>query len=154
MSYATQADLEKLIAPATLVQLADDDHDGVADAGVIAEALEAADDQVNAYVGARYQVPFATTPGVINKVAVDLALYHLYTRRASEAVPEVRQTRYDAALKFLREVLEGKVSLGVQPAPPEDAASQDEISTSSDPSDRAFTTGKQSDGSVGSLDGF
>src|SRR3972149_3555640 len=134
--YSTQADLEKLISPSTLMQLADDNKDGVADAAVISEAIEAADDQIDAYCGARYQVPFATVPGVVNKMSVDLALYHLYTRRASDTVPEVRQTRYDAAVKFLEQVAKGAVSLGVQPAPAGDAAGRGEKPTSAEPRDR------------------
>lgn len=157
MAYATQGELERLIAPAVLVQLADDNADGVADATVVAEALEWADDQINAYCGSRYQVPFTTVPGVINKTAVDLALYHLYTRRSSADVPPIRKERYEAAIRFLERAADGKVSLGVQPAPAEDEASQDSPKTTVDADageDRIFTIRKDSTGKAGTLDHF
>jgi phage gp36-like protein len=154
MSYAVQADLEKLTSPAALVQLADDDNNGVADAGVVSEALAWADDQINAYCGLRFQVPFATVPGVINKIAIDLALYHIYTRRSTQDVPAVRAERYKDAIAFLTKVSRGEVTLGVQPAPPEDRASQDDAAQSHAASDRVFTIRKPAEGTPGTLDHF
>ncbi len=154
MAYATQAEVEKLVPPPILVQLADDNHDGVADTNVLTEALEWADDQINAYCGARYQVPFASVPGVINKAAVDLAVYYLYSRRATSDVPPIRKQRYDAVMKFLRDAADGKVSLGVQPAPAEDAGSHDGVARTRETDDRVFTIKKSSTNESGSLDRF
>ncbi|MCX7017107.1 MAG: DUF1320 family protein [Candidatus Sumerlaeota bacterium] len=60
MSYATLDDLEKRIAPQTLVELADDDGDGAADAEVVAAALADADAAIDSYLSARYATPLAS----------------------------------------------------------------------------------------------
>ncbi len=154
MSYATQTDLERLVSPAVLVQLADDDADGTADAAIVADALARAAAEIDARCALRYQVPFSPVPALVTGLAVDLALYHLYTRRSNADVPQIRKDRYDAAIRLLTDVAAGRATLGVQPPPAADTTSQDDVAATRTASDRIFTIGKPSDGVSGSLDTF
>jgi phage gp36-like protein len=82
---------------------------------------------------------------------VDVAIYNLHTRRAVLKVPEERQKRYNNAIRFLRDISKGLISLGADaPAEPDDGLPQATTTNA----DRIFTTGKGSAGSAGSLDGY
>lgn len=52
--YITQADLEASLPPQTLVQLTDDDGDGVADASVIGYIIEDAEAEVEGFLIGQY----------------------------------------------------------------------------------------------------
>lgn len=108
MTYATQSDLESRYGAEEVLQLADRDGDGVADFGVIAQALADADAEIDGYIGSSYQLPLAEVPPIINVYACDIARYRLY---ASAATEEVRN-RYQDATKFLNLVAQGKVMIG------------------------------------------
>ena len=133
MAYCTQADITKQITENQLIQLTDDADAGVVDTAVVDDAIAAADDVIDGYCAQRYTVPFSPTPGIINKISVDLAIYNLYSRRA-HAIPELRKERYEQALKMLREIEAGKISLGV-PAPTENPDRVGDF----DANDRLFT---------------
>ena len=66
-------------------------------------------------------MPFATVPGIVKKISVDIAIYNLYSRRV-EVIPETRADRYKNAIRQLEGISKGVISIGVDPAP--SAASQ------------------------------
>ena len=72
----------------------------------------------------RYTVPLTPVPKVINKFSKDIALYNLFSRAGLD--PDGREgnylTRYNAAVKFLALVAEGKVSIGSETSDPKTAA--------------------------------
>jgi phage gp36-like protein len=113
MSYATRADLEQQLRPTELIQLADDDGDGAADPSVIGRALADADAEINAYMGTRYALPLPSVPELIRRLAVDLALWQLYSRR--DLATDTRTKQHDAAVALLKRLAEGTVSLGLPP---------------------------------------
>jgi len=113
MTYATQADLETRFGAAEILQLADRDGDGSADSGVVAGALAEASAEIDAYLAGRYPLPLAPTPGVLVRLACDIARYRLYT----DVVPEAVRKRYEDARRLLEGIAAGRVSLGL-PAPP------------------------------------
>lgn len=100
---------------------------------VAQRALQDADDTINGYVSARYTLPLAPVPAVLQRVAADLARYYLYDDQVTDPI----KARYDAAIKLLRDVSEGRVSLGA------DAASGEQPQTSAAPewtgTDRVWT---------------
>ncbi len=117
MAYSTYIDLKKMIPEETLVQLTDDEGAGTANQARISEAVAQADADIDGYLGARYAVPLAEPiPAVIRKLSVDLAVYHLYSRRLEE-IPETRAERYKNALRMLEGIAKGLISLGATPAP-------------------------------------
>ena len=115
MAYAVQIDIERAIGADKVAQLADDDNDGVADAGVIAEALDWADRMVNPYVAGKYAVPFTpSTPPEIADRAAELAAYWLYRRRQNR--DETVQKMFSDAVEWLKDLQAGKVNVSADPA--------------------------------------
>lgn len=151
MAYSTQADLEEQISRAELVELTDDSGVGSVDTSALARAVADADAEIDSYCGGRYSVPFDPVPAIIRKISVDMAIYHLFSRRSVLKVPEERQKRYDNAIRFLRDVSRGLISLGAD-APSEPATGK--VQTTRTKDDRVFTLGKASDGSSGTLDNY
>ena len=109
MAYCVQADIAKLIPEQELAELTTESG-STPDADVVTEAIAKADAEIDAYCGARYTVPFTTVPDIVASLSVDMAIYHLYSRRSH--VPEIRRQKYDDALKFLRDVSKGAATLG------------------------------------------
>jgi len=147
MTYATQQDLIDRFGADELTQLTDRTNSGTIDAAVIAKALADAYDEINSYVATRYTLPFATTPNVVKRIAGDIARYFLYEDRATDQVTK----RYEDAIKFLKSVASGGVTLGL------DAANQ--VATQSGgpdfkAGDRVFTTGSPNQGTEGTLDDY
>jgi phage gp36-like protein len=149
MSYCTQSDLEEQISENELIQLTDDAGAGAVDATVVSRAIADADAEIDAYAGARYDVPFASTPAIIRKISVDIAVYNLFARR--RGAPDDRKDRYKNSIRFLEDLSRGLISIGASaPAASDDSGPE----ATTDKSDRVFTRGKISDGSGGSLDNF
>lgn len=118
MPYCTQADLLEQIEESELVQITDDADAGALDDSVVARAIADADAEIDSYCAARYTLPFALVPAMIRKVAVDIAIYNLCSRRGRNVL-DTRKARYDNAVRFLKSVSAGDVSLGADdPAPP------------------------------------
>jgi len=76
------------------------------DSQVVAEAISRADAEIDAYLGTRYVLPFASVPEQVKGLSIDMALYHLYSRRS--VAPTVRRQKYEAALSFLKQVAAGE----------------------------------------------
>lgn len=149
MSYCAKADILEQLDEDTVIQLTDDNDLGVMDNDVITRAIADSDAEIDGYCGTRHELPFSPVPVMIRKLSVDLAIYNLYARR--RGVPEDRQKRYENAIRFLRDVSLGRVSLGADaPAPDADGGPQ----ATTVKSDRVFSTGKSSDSSAGTLDNY
>lgn len=117
--YCTQADILKRIDENTLLGLtAENPGDTEIDTAKVSEAITDADNIINSYAAKRYTVPFATVPGYIKTLSVDIAVYNLYTLKPTtfEADSSVKD-RYDNAIKFLKLLADGKVTIGDIPEP-------------------------------------
>ncbi|TSA12996.1 MAG: DUF1320 domain-containing protein [Deltaproteobacteria bacterium] len=106
--YCTQDDLLKLVPELELAQITAESGD-VPDAAVVSEAIAKAAAEIDAYLAVRYQLPLAATPARVKSLAVDLSLYHLYSRRS--VAPEVRRQKYEDAIAFLKLVAAGKAEI-------------------------------------------
>jgi len=151
MAYSTQTDIEEQVSQAELIELTDDTGAGTVDTSAAARAIADADAEIDGYCGTRYTVPFSPVPAMIRKLSVDIAVYNLFSRRSTLKMPEERQKRYDNAVRFLRDVSRGLISLGAD-APAEPDSGLPQASTNRD--DRIFTTGRPSAGTSGSLDNY
>jgi len=131
--YATLADLQAVLSPAELIQLADDDGVGSPDPVVVERAIADAQAEVDGYVGARCNVPLPLPPPLVRRLTVDLAIWQLYNRR--DLVTEARKIQAEAARRLLKQIAEGLVTLGLpvsqQASPPPSIVS----------SERRFTRG-------------
>ncbi|EKE75189.1 gp436 family protein [Gallaecimonas xiamenensis] len=110
--YAALADMQARFGEVELVDLTDRTGTGAIDQAVLDNALDDAAATIDGYLGARYPLPLATVPAVLTRVACDLARYYLYDERATEAVTK----RHDDALKMLRSIGDGTVTLGLPDA--------------------------------------
>jgi len=111
MAYSTLADVQDQLSEAELIGLTDDAAAGTVDADVVARAVADADEEIDGYVGNRAKVPLSPVPGIVRKISVDVAIYNLYARRHN-SIPEIREKRYDNAVKFLGKVAMGAITLG------------------------------------------
>lgn len=114
MAYVTDAEIETRLGAATLVQLADDDGDGVADAGVVEEARQSAEGVVNSFLARRYRAPvdlsaYPEVADVLRSVTLDLAEFRLRARRPPMAANALRL--HEQALVWLERIAEGVVQL-------------------------------------------
>lgn len=114
MAYITNSDIEERLGAATLIQLADDDGNGIADVGVVDEARLAAEGEVNSHLARRYATPIslAAHPDLADLLAsmtLDLAEYRLRSRRPP--VSEDARRRRDFAADWLTKVAEGRIEL-------------------------------------------
>lgn len=121
MPYCIQTDITDQLPLVKLVQLTDDDKTGSVDTETLAKSIADADAEIDGYCAIRYTAPFAPVPVMIRKLSVDIAIYNLFTRKPG-VVPEERQKRYENAIRFLRDVSKGFISLGAD-APAEANAS-------------------------------
>ena len=90
--------------------------------GLLEKALADASAEIDAYVGTRHRLPLDPVPETLERLCVEIAVY----RRSGDAalVTRERRDRYDAAIRFLRDVGAGRASLGVtDPDPPAASAS-------------------------------
>lgn len=115
MAYATQADMLARFGEDELIQLTDraDPPIGAIDAAVLAARLADADALIDGYLAGRYSLPLASTPAILTQYACDVARYLLYGNK----MPEDVRDRYEDALRFLGRVADGRIGLGVTPAP-------------------------------------
>ena len=106
MAYCSEDDLLKMIPQSELADLTVESGE-VPDSLIIADAISKAGAEIDSYLGVKYVVPLSSPPAQVKSLAVDLAIYHLYSRR--NIVPPVRQQKYEAAVAFLKQVVAGQM---------------------------------------------
>lgn len=110
MPYAVKQDMVDRFSETELIQLTDRAGDvNAIDDVVMNRALGDADAEIDAYLTPRYALPLATLPRVLTNAACDIARYRLYDDRATEHVSK----RFDDAIKLLKMISKGEISLGV-----------------------------------------
>jgi phage gp36-like protein len=116
MGYCTEDDLLQMIPQSELAELTAESGE-VPDSLILNEAISKAAAEIDSYLGVKYVVPLAAPPARVKALAVELAIYHLYSRRS--VVPPVRQQNYEEAVAFLKQVAAGQaVIVGPQGEPP------------------------------------
>ncbi len=120
MAYIVQADLVPARIPQKeIVELTADQGTEV-DTAVLDEILNRASGTIDSYAGGHYDLPLAVSQQV-KDLALDLAEFYLFDRR--RRVPDSTQKKYDAAIRFLQRVQDGKGSLE-QPGKTQTVASE------------------------------
>lgn len=109
MAYLTQAELEDRIGSDVVLQLADRDRDGVADAASIAAAIADADAEINSYLYPLYALPLAIVPDTVKRLSSMIARYNLWRRNVAADHPAY--IAYIDAVKTLQAIASGSVSL-------------------------------------------
>ncbi|MFA5753990.1 MAG: DUF1320 domain-containing protein [Patescibacteria group bacterium] len=137
MSYCATDNIKDRIGENALIQLTDDLGDGVVNEDIANAAITEADATIDAYCQKYYTVPLSPVPAKITELSVDIAVYNLYSRR-DLALPDIRKDRYNAAIKFLEKVAEGKIELGSSSVSPANASNDVDIESGT----RKFTRTK------------
>ena len=80
-----------------------------------------AQDQIRSYLGGRYDMDVVfgkqgqQRDMFLVMIVIDLALYHLWSKRSPRNTPEVRKVRYQDALEWLQDVSTGKTPVSLPP---------------------------------------
>lgn len=116
MSYASQQHLIDLLGLTEVIQRTDRTNipPSQIDRTVVDGVLADADGLIDSYVASRYAVPLASVPPVLVRLAKVIAGYFLMGAAASESL---RQD-YEDALRTLRDIADGRMSLDVGPLSP------------------------------------
>jgi phage gp36-like protein len=117
VSYITAQDLLDELGEAKLIQLTDDTRSGLINAARVDKAIQYGVGIFESYIRTRYALPVPATQ-MVKATCLDLAVFHLYKSRATEAegVYRVRKDAHDNAIKFLQSVQAGKAALDVPAA--------------------------------------
>lgn len=139
MPYATQTDMEEHCSESDLIALTDraDPPAGAIDADVLDAALVKASGLMDGYLKSRYVVPIAVVTADLTLRCVHIAYYLLHR----DSAPDKVRKDYDDALRWLRDVADGRIVLtGTPAAAPEGSADSPQI----DAPDRTFTSDNMS----------
>ena len=120
MSYSTRAEVREMLKDDALNIIIGDtfeEEEAEREAKIfpiIDMAIGDADAEIDGYLAKRYKVPFDPVPRVLNKFSKDIAIYNRYSRVGIDEGEAEKNylNRYNAAVKFLTLVAEGKVSIG------------------------------------------
>jgi len=116
VSYAQAQDIIDRYAHRDLVQLTNEDPSAtVVNRDALVRALEDASAEIDSYLEGRFRLPLADPPAVLERLAIEVAMYRLQALRPLHDLKDARQ-RYDDAIAMLVRVAKGEISLGLSPA--------------------------------------
>jgi phage gp36-like protein len=127
MSYATLADMEARYPNRDLVQLTNEDPTvNTVNTDFLQTFLDDASDEIDAHIASRFALPLQNPPSLLTRINCELAMYHLQSLRPIHDL-EYAKFQYEHNLKFLDEVSEGQLTLGLnsqseEPADPSSPA--------------------------------
>ncbi len=134
MAYASLTDILDRIGETTLVELTDDNGQGVADETIVGRTISDADRLIDGYLSVRFRLPLNPVPDLVRAISADLAVYELYSRR--DRMVELRSARRDRAIELLEKLAAGTIRFdGDEPA------SRETVKTSTAGKPRTFTLG-------------
>jgi phage gp36-like protein len=117
MAYCSEADVQfQAGGPAKLLELLDQDGNGVADAGVLDMAIEAAESEMDPYLVKQVAVPMASPTKDVKWRCAKLAVFALRGPKGTLG-PEY-ETERKAIMDWLEGVASGKIALASDPQPP------------------------------------
>jgi phage gp36-like protein len=112
--YCTLEDIKKAIPEKNIIELTDDDNFGSIDEAKVQDAIDYAEQLIDGYLRGRYPVPLEPVPELIRRLAVDLAVFHLYSRRFELDMPQSMIDRRKEIIRLLEQIQAGKVLLGIE----------------------------------------
>jgi phage gp36-like protein len=115
VGYCNRDDLVQRFGAREIDDLLDRDNNGDDDTDTLQETIEDADALIDGYLGSRYAVPLETVPHLIRSISCDITRYKLWDDNAPD---EVRK-RYEDAVKQLRDIANGLISLPIDTPPSE-----------------------------------
>lgn len=107
MTFLTQSDFDVVIRQSQLDKIL------TANPTVLDNAVEVALDEIVSFLTGRYDLTdaLAATSTARNSIlvmrAVDMTLYHLFSRISPNNIPDIRRDRYTEAIEFLKGAQKG-----------------------------------------------
>lgn len=139
-SYITKTDLySEFISLQEAIRLfADKATPGAAepaavDDDILNPIITSASDEIDGYARRRYTVPFTTAPQAIKRLCIRLVLYEGYKRR--KALTQQMTDEHKDDLRWLRDLSNGVVDVGVEPPPAANSSRTIEVTST----ERTFT---------------
>ena len=84
---------------------------------IVQTAIAYACDLVDGYLAGRYPLPLAQTPTILPPLCINIARHFLHARRINRAdFPKTLETAYQATLKTLEQIRDGKIHIGIDTA--------------------------------------
>lgn len=119
-AYATEQQFIDQFGQQETIQLTNlEDPSAVAvDTAVLQAALDRATEEIDSFIVQRYDLPLVVLPVTLVQACMDIARYRLDNNSTRDNV----EKRYDDAIRWLRWIAEGKVSLNVPVAEEGEAA--------------------------------
>jgi phage gp36-like protein len=113
MGYCTIADLVEAFTAKALIQLTDDAGVGTYDSDILNAEIANGAEEIDSYCLDRYgdSMPFATAPGILKSINVDIAIYRIHKRRGRITANIL--DAYEKAVKKLEGISKGLISLGI-----------------------------------------
>jgi phage gp36-like protein len=113
MSYAVATDMEARYPNRDLVQLTNEDPtQTTVNATFLSTFLSDASDEIDAYLEARFALPLSDPPAILTRVCCEIAMYHLNALRPIHDLADAKD-KYEKAIAFLKDVSDGKRTLGM-----------------------------------------
>lgn len=112
MPYSTLEDLKKYMPEKQLIELSDDAQTGDIDEEIINDAINQADNLIDAYMRGRYPADMsdADVPEFIADLSTKLAAYNLFRRALALTVPDPVMADYKTSVQMLKDIQAGKVT--------------------------------------------
>jgi len=111
--YAQVIDMQARYPNRDLVQLTNEDPTlTTVNSTFLTTFLSDASDEVDAYLEARFALPLADPPAILRRLCCEIAMYHLNALRPIHDLEDVKD-KYEKAISFLKEVSDGKRTLGL-----------------------------------------
>ncbi|MCF8491362.1 MAG: DUF1320 domain-containing protein [Rhodospirillum sp.] len=109
MAYATKMDMVLAFGQGEMIQITDieEPYINTINDDRLNSALDEATSAVDGYLRGRYVLPVSPVPTDLRRRVCDIARFLLHDDGATDAVKD----RYDRAMKWLRDISDGKVSL-------------------------------------------
>lgn len=112
--YCDLDDIKKRLSEKNILELTDSDDMGEIDTEKSDAAIADADSEIDGYLSIRFSTPLSPVPALLKKLSVDISIYNLYSLSDFEAIPELREKRYNDAIKLLKSIAEGEAGLDIE----------------------------------------
>jgi phage gp36-like protein len=119
MNYCQISDLQAVAPAQDLIDLTDDANTGSPNDAILTQYISDASELIDDYLRGRYELPFATPPGLLMRICRAISLYELYSRRIRLNPPEAITKANENAIKLLEKIQNGTIVLGVADAAPD-----------------------------------
>jgi phage gp36-like protein len=115
-SYAMPSDMVASYPARDLVQLTNEDPTvTTVNASFLQTFLDQAARMIDSFIESRFSLPLKTVPEPLRIMCLDMAMYRMQSLRPLHDIEDARK-RYDDALKMLRAIADGKLTLGLDAA--------------------------------------